>query len=138
MVRTDFAERAHHEHLALVRALLEACAWCDAPENQDRVISILAKPEYVNAPVEALRMSMRGRYDFGRGRIEDCPGFNLFARDDANVPTPSKAAWVLDGFVRTGLITREALPTDLAAQCFRADLHAEARAPLTHPQPNAA
>ena len=128
MVRASFAEREHEEHLALVAALLEACAWCDVPANQDRLVSILAQPKYVNAPAEALRMSMRDRYDFGYGRVEACRGFNIFSREEANAPTAVRANWVIDGFVRTGLATREALPAGLAEQCFRADLYAQAHA----------
>jgi ABC-type nitrate/sulfonate/bicarbonate transport system substrate-binding protein len=138
MARGDFAERAQHEHLALVAALLEACTWCDAPENQDELVTLLARPEYVNAPAEALRMSMGGRYDFGMGRVEECPGFNLFSRDDANVPTPERAGWVLDGLVRTGLGTRDQLPADLATRCFRADLHEQALSFFSQTQTHAA
>jgi ABC-type nitrate/sulfonate/bicarbonate transport system substrate-binding protein len=138
MVRGDFAERAQHDHLAMVAALIEACAWCEAPENRDELVAMLARPEYVNAPAEALRMSMCGRYDYGLDRIEDCPGFNVFARGDANVPTEERAAWVVQGFVRAGLATREQLPGDLLSRCFRPDLHAQARALLTNSQTTAA
>jgi ABC-type nitrate/sulfonate/bicarbonate transport system substrate-binding protein len=138
MARADFAERAQHDHLAVVAALLEACAWCDAPENREELVRLLARPEYVNAPAEALRMSMCGRYDFGLGREEECPGFNLFSREDANAPAADKAAWVIDGLVRTGLATREQLPADLAARCFRADLHEQALALLSQTQTHAA
>ena len=34
MVRRDFAEKRESEHLALAAALLDACEFCDAPENQ--------------------------------------------------------------------------------------------------------
>ncbi len=83
-------------------------------------------------------MSMRGKYDFGLGRVEDCAGFNIFSRDGANAPTADKAAWVLDGLVRTGLAAREQLPADLATRCFRTDLYEQARALLSQSQPNAA
>jgi ABC-type nitrate/sulfonate/bicarbonate transport system substrate-binding protein len=123
MVRQAYAEREHDEHMALSAALLEACAFCDSPANRDEVIHLLARREYVGAPVEALRMSMGDTYDFGYGRVEDCPGFNLFSRNDANAPTPEKAAWVIDGLVRSGLV--ESLPADLVDRCFRMDLHRE-------------
>jgi NitT/TauT family transport system ATP-binding protein len=122
----------------MVAALIEACAWCEAPENRDELVALLARPEYVNAPAEALRMSMCGRYDFGLDRVEDCPGFNIFARGDANEPTAEKAAWVLQGFIRAGLAEREQLPAGLATRCFRADLHAQARTLLTDSQITAA
>jgi ABC-type nitrate/sulfonate/bicarbonate transport system substrate-binding protein len=138
MARGDFAERAQHDHVALIAALIEACAWCEAPENRDELVALLARPEYVNAPAEALRMSMCGRYDYGLGRVEDCPGFNIFARGEANVPTEEKAAWVMESFVRTGLAQREQFPADLRERCFRPDLYAQAQALVAESQTNAA
>ncbi len=138
MVRNEFAERANEEHLALAAALIEACAWCDAPENRERLATTLSRPEYVNAPTEALRMSMCGQYDFGLGRVEECPGFNIFHRENANVPTAARARGVMDGFVRAGLAERAALPESLAVQCFREDLHMQALARISKTQTNAA
>lgn len=129
MVHRSYADRSPEEHLAIVAALLEACAYCDVPENQDEIVALLARPEYVGAPEAALRGAMGRHYDFGLGRIEECLGANIFARGDANTPTPEKANWVLDGFVRAGLLS--AFPASLAERCFRMDLHAQARALVT-------
>lgn len=127
MVRNDFAARSHDEHLAMVAALIEACAWCDAPENRECIVETLARPQYVSAPTEALRMSMRDIYDFGYGRVEQCPGFNLFARENANEPTPGRARWVMDSLFKSGLLPApDSYPAQLTEQCFRADLHAKA------------
>jgi len=95
MVRRDLAESRPAEHLAMIAALAEACRFCEAPENRERIIEILAGPEYLNAPIQALRMSMKGTFDFGHGRVEKTPDFHVFAHDDANDPTPEKAAWVI-------------------------------------------
>jgi ABC-type nitrate/sulfonate/bicarbonate transport system substrate-binding protein len=132
MVRRAFAERAHDEHIALIAALQQACEFCDAPENRNLVIEMLSRREYVGAPAEALRMSMSSRYDFGQGRIEECPGFNLFAQNDANAPTPDKARWVADGLVNSGLVP--SLPGGIAEDCFRLDLYREA---TSRPAPTA-
>ena len=128
MVRKSFANTSREEHLALVAALLEACAFCDSPQNREELISLLARREYVGASIDALRMSMASTYDFGYGRVEDCAGFNIFSDREANAPTPTKARWVIDGLVRTGLV--ESLPPNLAEACFRMDLYEHARAQL--------
>ncbi len=135
MVRSYFAERFHDEHLALIAALLESCAWCDDPAHHEELASILARPQYVNAPAEALRMCMRGQFDYGNGRVEECPGANIFSRESANPPTEEKARWVLENFVRCKLVTgMDCFPPDVTARCFRADIHNEARALLSpHP-----
>ena len=133
MVRRAFAECAPEEHAALGAALLEACSFCDNPENREEIIQLLSRREYVGAPAEALRMSMGDTYDYGYGRVEACQGFNLFHRNDANMPTAEKAAWVIQGLLRTGLT--ESLPPNLASRCFRQDLFAKAQSRLFHPLP---
>lgn len=127
MVRRDFAERAEHEHLALVAALHEACQFCQRPENRERMIETLAQPEYVGAPIQALRMSMAGTFDYGHGRIEKQPTFHIFAGEGVNSPTPDKADWVMSNLIASGLVKDPAaIPREHAAQWFRPDLFAQA------------
>src|SRR3954466_8167326 len=94
MVREDFARERAPEHTALVAALLEACRFCQQPENRERIVETLALPQYVNAPIHALRAGLGGTFDFGHGRIEKLRDFHVFAGDDANVPDAAKARWV--------------------------------------------
>jgi ABC-type nitrate/sulfonate/bicarbonate transport system substrate-binding protein len=126
-VRSQFAADREPEHLALIAALIEACAFCDRPEHRERVIETLAQPEYLDAPIHALRMSMCGSFDFGHGRIEKDRDFHIFARGEANRPSAEKGEWVLRQMSASGLIDdAPALPADLIAQTFRADLFDEA------------
>src|SRR4051812_7865125 len=55
MTRATFAAQRPAEHTALMAALLEACAFCDRPENRERVMEALAQPAYLDAPIHALR-----------------------------------------------------------------------------------
>jgi ABC-type nitrate/sulfonate/bicarbonate transport system substrate-binding protein len=120
MVRRTFAERSHQEHLALVAALLEACAFCQDPENHEDLIALLARKEYVGAPAEALRPGITGRLPLGHGKIDQISDFTTFGGPDANAPTADKGNWVLDCLVRSGLIP--SLPAHLLQTCFRPDL----------------
>ena len=122
-VRRDFAEGRPDEHLALVAALLEACRFCDRPEHRERIMETLAEPHYLNTPIQALRMSMAGSFDFGHGRVEKIPGFHLFHRHDANLPTPERAGWVLAQMRACGLLPDPAVVNArAAAEMFRRDL----------------
>lgn len=127
MVREDFAETRREEHVALVAALYEACTFCAAPQNRERIIETLAEPQYLDFPPHVLRMSMMGTFNFGLGRIEKVPQFNIFAGGDTNVPTPEKAASVLEQLKATGVLPdpEQFRPSD-AAQCFRGDLFNQA------------
>ncbi|MDP9291664.1 MAG: ABC transporter substrate-binding protein [Verrucomicrobiota bacterium] len=132
MVRRDFAERREPEHLALIAALLEACAFCDRPENRERIIETLALPEYVDAPIHALRMSMNGSFDFGHGRVEKDSNFHIFSRHNANEPTHDKGEWVLQQMCDCGVIADPSvIEPNCIADTFRADIFQQAKRLVT-------
>lgn len=129
MVRRDFAERREPEHLALIAALIEACRFCDAPENRERVIETLAQPEFINAPIQAVRMSLGSTFDYGNGRIEKTGGQHIFYRDGANDPSADKADWIIGNLVRSGAVPDPTLIAgDTATRCFRSDIYHQALA----------
>jgi len=127
MVRRDFAETAEQEHLAIIAALLEACQFCQRVENRERLLEMLAQPHYVGAPIQALRMSMAGTFDYGNGRVEKHSAFHIFAGEDANVPSPEKADWVVRNLIASGIVKDSALvPVERAPEWFRTDIFAQA------------
>lgn len=134
MVRRDFVETHASEHLRLIAALLEACAFCDQPENRSEVAARLARPAYLNADPDTLRRSLCGPFHFGGDRLEPVSNFHRFAGDDANEPSASKAQWVLEHLLRLGAIQdRTAIRTLASGAVFRADLFAQARQLIEQP-----
>jgi ABC-type nitrate/sulfonate/bicarbonate transport system substrate-binding protein len=126
MVRKDFAQNRAAEHVALLAALLEACAFCDDAANHDLLIAALAKPEYVGAPAAALRPAIRGQFNFGNGIVRSIPDFIVFHRDAANEPSPSKAAWVVQQ-IRKIIPHRElSSSAALGRRVFRQDIFDQA------------
>jgi ABC-type nitrate/sulfonate/bicarbonate transport system substrate-binding protein len=129
MVRREFAEKREPEHLALIAALLEACAFCDQPENHPEIISILARPEYVNVPPEVLRCALTGAFSFTKKETRRIPDFCIFHRHDANEPSADKAGWVLRSLRASGLCPQPAqLNSALGRRVFRSDIFEAARA----------
>jgi ABC-type nitrate/sulfonate/bicarbonate transport system substrate-binding protein len=126
MVREDFARKRSAEHLALVAALLEACRFCDRPENRERVAEMLSDSRFVGAPLPALRASLGGTFDYGDRRIEKLGDFHVFARHNANEPSADKAAWVFNGLRSSVLDDPSLLPPEAIARCFRPDLFHQA------------
>jgi len=127
MVRRTFAETDAAEHLRLIAAILEACEFCDQPANREHIISTLAKPKYVNAPVECLRHSLSGSFDFGHGHVEVLPDFAIFHRNNANEPSSDKAAWVVNQLIRSGLVKDPPkMLNALNGKVFRPDIYAQA------------
>jgi len=128
MVRSEFAECADEQHIALIAALIESAHYCDEPANREKVAETLAHSRYVGTEAEAIRRSMRVVYDYGNGRTEPCAGFNIFARDNANEPDARKAAWVSQSLISSGLASAAQFPRDIKEKCFRADIFARALA----------
>jgi ABC-type nitrate/sulfonate/bicarbonate transport system substrate-binding protein len=134
LVRRRFAEERSAEHLALIVALIEACAYCDQPENADSVIQTLRRPEYLNTTAVSLRSSMLGPFNFGHGRLEKLPGFHVFHRHGANEPSSEKAAWIMQMMLRTGLVSNPSLfQSPGVRRIFRADIFRQAQQLSTRP-----
>lgn len=123
MVTREFAEDAEDAHSALISALVEACEYCDQPENREKLISTLSSPDYVGAPEAALRNGLTDAFDFGNGRREPTPDLHTFHRYNANEPTLEKAAWVINSLVASKIISDKSLiPANAAETWFRPDI----------------
>lgn len=125
MVRSAFATERAKDHETLIAALMEACAYCDNPANRNHVVTTLARPEYVNAPVAALRTGMSGEFDLGHGRSRRCRDFAIYHRDGANEPLASRAAWVAN-HLRALLPNPAALTPAFSRRIFRDDIFSRA------------
>ena len=123
MVRSDFAAKRHEEHVALVAALLEACEFCDQPENHERIIATLARPEFVGADATALRHGINGELDFGHATERSVSDFCIFHRDNANEPSGDKAAWAMELIRASGFCPEpSAINFAFAKKIFRTDI----------------
>lgn len=130
MVTRRFAESRAAEHAAMVAALVEASAWCDEPENREKLAEILADARHLNIPARVIAAALSGRFDCGHDRVEQVPEFVVFHRGEANVPNVAKAAAYQQALVGAGLLPAEVADADLPKQLFREDLH---RAALQQP-----
>jgi ABC-type nitrate/sulfonate/bicarbonate transport system substrate-binding protein len=97
IVRQSFALGRSSEHERLLAALIEACAFCDRPQNRPMLSDMLAHPQYVNAPLDCVEAGWM--YDATRG--EPPAGTSVFHRHDANNPSDEKARWIMDGLYET-------------------------------------
>ncbi len=104
LLRADFAHERPEVAPALIRALDEACRFCDAPGNRAEVAERLAASGHFTAPVEVLKRSLCGPFDLGTGAVRDAKGLHIFHGDAANVPTTARARAVLAQFRHHALI----------------------------------
>jgi ABC-type nitrate/sulfonate/bicarbonate transport system substrate-binding protein len=129
MVSREFAEETEVAHSALISALVDACKFCEQPENREHVVSLLARPEHVGVPEAALRPGMTQPFDFGNGRIEPMPDLHTFHRHEANVPTSEKGAWVINSLVSSKIIPdKSVIPPNAIETWFRPDIYHSALA----------
>ena len=99
----------------MITALIEACRFCDAPANRERLGETRAEVSFINAPIRAVRMSLGGAFDFGHGRVEKTSSQHVFHYDDANDPTPDKAQWVIGNFLQSGTLPDPSVLSSSAA-----------------------
>ncbi|GAB3270176.1 CmpA/NrtA family ABC transporter substrate-binding protein [Parahaliea aestuarii] len=124
-------------HLRLRLALMEACRWLSDPAHRLQAAEVLARPEYLNLPVEILRPALAGELVTSRGQAPMAmPDFHVFGRYQAGFPWRSDGEWLAD---QTSALLGKTLDTErcksLVQQTYRTDLYREAARHLGMPAP---
>lgn len=120
-VQEAWAERHPETHRALLRALLKACAWLDAPEHRERAAQRLCMGGYLDvSPLvveEGLRLPTRTPLPAGA---------TLFHRHAANFPWRSQTHWYAAQMQRWGHLGQEFDLSAALERCVRPDLYRQA------------
>ena len=119
LVSEAFAQQQGERLAALCEVCREACAFCDVKENRPLLAKWLAESGYFTADVSVLKRSLVGPFDNGMGQLRDAQSFHIFSRQEANDPTPARAAWLIQECLQHGL-----LPADSAGLAKRELAHA--------------
>jgi NitT/TauT family transport system ATP-binding protein/nitrate/nitrite transport system substrate-binding protein len=115
-VTAAWAERHPNTLQAVLRALVRAALWADRPDNREALAEMLARPDYVGAPVAALR----------RALVEPEAFALQFHGEDAGYPRRGHALWLLSQMRRWGQIDGTVDVQAVAAQVYRPDLYLQA------------
>ena len=118
-----WAQRNPKTLIALVKAIIEACAWLDEPANRPEAARILAMPRFLNVPADVI------------GRSLSLPDFHIFHRQLANFPWRSHADWYLSQMVRWGQVESRPDMRAVADRVFRSDIYRAAASELGLPCP---
>ncbi len=136
-VSREWAERNPKTHRAALMALIEAAQWMDRLENREEVVRLIARPKYVNAPEDVVKMSMTGTFRYAAGEpARPLPDFNVFYRYAANFPWRSHAMWLLTQMLRWGQIGEAIDIRSVASEVYRPELYREAAVALGAPVPH--
>ena len=135
-VTRDWADANPTALQAVLRALLKAAAWADAPENRPALAALLARPEFVDAPEAVIAQSLVGSppYTAG-GEAPPSQDYIVYHRYAASFPWRSHALWFLSQMLRWGQIGSEVDIRAVADAVYRPDLFREAAAAVGEPAP---
>lgn len=103
-VREDWAEKYSQTHVALVKALLEACEYCDDRRNREEILTWLCQPQYVGSAPEYTRPGFIDPYNYGVSKDSQfLPRYNQFYVDKTNCPDRVEALWAMTQMARWGI-----------------------------------
>ncbi len=126
-VREDWVRQYPETHIALVKALLEACEYCDDLRNREEILGLLCRPEYVGSLPEYTRPGFIDPYNRGNGQTpETLMRFNQFYVDQSNCPGQADALWILTQLARWGYIPFPKNWSEIIERVRRPDLFGEA------------
>ncbi|WP_028965014.1 ABC transporter substrate-binding protein [Sphingomonas phyllosphaerae] len=137
-LRSDTAAERPEALAALLRALHAAAEYFVRPDTVQNSAALLARPEYCDAPVEAILRAITDRIRVTPGSAPIAyPDFMFQYREAANFPWRSQAAWLYAQMVRWDGLRFSAADAATAQSVFRPDLYRAALAGSGAPLPNA-
>ena len=90
----------------LVRAMVKAGEWLDAPDNHAAAARLLGAPGMLDVPEPLIRRALDGRIPTGpNGPVREAADYLVFARDGAMRPDPRHARWLYGEMARWGQAT---------------------------------
>ena len=72
-VREDWAAAYPNTHIALTKALLDACRYCAEPENEPEIRQILSRRPYLGTPIEYIHLgnpTSKQQFSFWRNAVQ--------------------------------------------------------------------
>jgi NitT/TauT family transport system ATP-binding protein/nitrate/nitrite transport system substrate-binding protein len=127
-VRKSWADESPEALTGVVRALVRAAQFCDAPENASYTAALLSRRKYLNVDSHAILSSLPG------GAIAP-DNLSTFYRNAAPFPWRSHALWFLRQMTRWDLVDKTLDLSALAARVYRPDILRAAVEPLGIPVP---
>ncbi len=137
-LKSDTAAARPEALAALVRALHAAAVHFVRPDTVADSAALLARPEYLDAPIDAILRAITDRIRVVPGSVPvHYPDFMFQHREAANFPWRSQAAWLYAQMVRWDGIGFSPNDAAVAQSVFRPDLYRAALAGSSAPLPNA-
>jgi bicarbonate transport system ATP-binding protein len=101
-VREDWAIAYPNTHIALVKALLEACQYCAEPAHAEEVRHLLAQRDYIATDVNYIHLGDPNAYVCSLDRPMREYAHHLFYASGANRPSRTEHLWMMTQMARWG------------------------------------
>jgi nitrate/nitrite transport system ATP-binding protein len=133
-VREDWANKNPETHLALIKALMQACEYCDDRRHREEIVQLIAQPNYVGADAKYIRPGFLEAYDRGtQAKPEILPTYNEFYVDKTNYPSRVEGLWILVQMARWGIVPFPRNWIEIIDRVRRSDVYSEAARQLNLP-----
>lgn len=112
----EFVTTMPNTYAALLRAIIEATAYAQKPENRKEIAAAISPANYLNQPLTVVEQVLTGTFADGLGNVRRVPdriGFDPF-------PWQSFAVWILTQMKRWGQIKGEIDYQKIASEVFLA------------------
>jgi nitrate/nitrite transport system substrate-binding protein len=112
----EFVTTMPNTYAALLRAIIEATAYAQKPDNRKQIAAAIAPTNYLNQPLTVVEQVLTGTFADGLGNVRKVPdriGFDPF-------PWHSFAVWILTQMKRWGQIKGDIDYQKIAQEVFLA------------------
>jgi nitrate/nitrite transport system ATP-binding protein len=133
-VREDWAVAHPQTHLALVKALMEACEYCDDRRHREEVLQLICQPEYLGTDPTYTRPGFLDDYSLGDGTAPRHQNrYHQFYVDRSTCPGRVEGLWILTQLARWGMTPFPKNWVEVLERVRRVDLFGEAARQLGWP-----
>ncbi|WKT81691.1 nitrate ABC transporter ATP-binding protein [Thermosynechococcus sp. PP45] len=122
-MRSDWVQANPQLHQALVKALIEACEYCDTIKHRPEIAQLLCRPEYVGCTPEDAYAGFVDPLDWGDGIVAAFqPRFHQFYVDRSPCPGRLEGLWIMTQLARWQLTPFPKNWLEIVEQVRRVDL----------------
>jgi nitrate/nitrite transport system ATP-binding protein len=98
----SWVQQHPNTHMAIVKAILEACEYCDEPRHREEMLALLS--QHLNIPPQYIRPGLIGPFNRGGNTLpEQLPRYHQFHVENANCPRRIEGLWILTQLARWGI-----------------------------------
>jgi bicarbonate transport system ATP-binding protein len=101
-VREDWANAYPNTHIALVKALLEACRYCADPSHSEEIRQLLSRREYVSTSMDYIHLGDPNAYVCNLDSPMREYAHHLFHGEGVNRPSRTEHLWMMTQMARWG------------------------------------